>query len=518
MSKKKSYYYKEIPIENLLLNPDNARYVYTTELPDEISSIKELLNILETQIIALAKDIASDELNPNELPTVSPLIDDKDKFVVLDGNRRIACIKLMTTYKDNLESFGFSKKIVNLFKGLTSDIKNVYCVVFEEESLADSLLEKIHTSVPGVGQVKWDPLAQDKHKAKLGDITHRHALIELLKFSKHTPAETLEQLKKTRWFSKLDRFAKNNYMRKFGITFIDNDNIQLFLEEKEVIKGLCQLISDLQDKKATEIAQTEEVRDKYLQKFFPADKLPDPTKINKNKVIFNVTKKVMEVYEESTQDIESVEDNQISIESLEKSNLNVEKIVVENKQNITIDQTDYNKSSSDIENDMYETDASKSISSTKKQYSLIPENSYIDIKDTRTRELFEELKKVSAYSYKNTVAIAFRSLIEFSIDCFLISRNGKSANIPDNPHITLVEKIEKVYSQLESIYGNNTLKQKMPAIQFEMQNYRDKKGLDTIKILNLCVHHSNYYPDSDQLKTLYKNVEPFLKMIWENVK
>lgn len=522
MQKKTVYYYDQIPIENLLLNPDNARYVYVDDLPDEISSIKELLNMLETQLIALAKDISTDGLNPNELPIVCPAVDSNDKYIVMDGNRRVACIKLMTTYKNEIESFGFSKRVINVFKKLSSDIENVYCVVYEDESLVDPLLEKIHTSIPGVGRVSWDPLAQDKHKAKIGTITNRHALVELLKFSKHTPQETLENLKKPGWLSKLDRFAKNAYMSRFGIIFIGNDNIRLFLEEKEIIKGLCQLIYDLQNMHATKIVQTASLRENYLNNIFPVDKLPDSSKRNNNIVIFNTSKKVMEMYEDApdTKDADILIGTKRSDGFVEKEEHNTKSGAIINTTPVS-ESDNSAKETSLNENKSAEVD--KHTSNDKdykntKQYSLIPENSYINIKDTRTRELFEELKKVSVYWYKNTAAIAFRSLIEFSVDCFLISRNGKSANIPDNPHITLVEKIEKVYSQLESIYGNNTLKQKMPAIQFEMQNYRDKKGLDTIKILNLCVHHSNYYPDSDQLKTLYKNVEPFLKLIWENIK
>jgi len=518
MQKKTVYYYDRIPIENLLLNPGNARYVYVDDLPDEISSIKELLNMLEPQLIALAKDIAADGLNPNELPIVCPSVDNNDKYIVMDGNRRVACIKLMTTYKNDIESFGFSKKVVTIFNKLSSDIENVYCVVYEDESLVDPLLEKIHTSMPGIGQVRWDPLAQDKHKAKLGSITNRHALIELLKFSKYTPEKTLEDLKKTGWFSKLDRFAKNTYMRKFGISFIENDNIQLFLEESEVIKGICQLITDLQENKAAEIAQTEKLRDSYLYNVFPVDKLPDASKVNKNIIIFNTSKKVMEIYENSST---NKDDTLIDIIKTERVNKGEVKYETEANvfQNVSLTKdseiTSYDETDLNVDGEAKAT--SQDNYKKTKQYSLISESSYINIKDARTRELFDELKKVSVYYYKNTVSIAFRSLIEFSVDCFLISRNGKSASIPDNPHVTLVDKIEKVYSNLEGIYTSDKLKFLMPAIQLDIQNYRSKKSIDIIKTLNLCVHHTNYHPDPEQLKTIYKNVEPFLRLIWENI-
>lgn len=519
MQKKTAFYYDQIPIENLLLNPDNARYVYVDDLPDEISSIKELLNMLEPQLIALAKDIASDGLNPNELPIVCPTADNNDKYIVLDGNRRVACIKLLTIYKNNIESFGFSKRLVNVLNKLTSDIENVYCVVYEEESLVDSLLEKIHTSVPGVGQVKWDPQAQDKHKAKVGTITNRHALIEFIKFSKYTPQETLKNLKKPGWFSKLDRFAKNAYIGRFGISFIGDDKIRLFLEEKEIIKGLCQLIYDLQNMHATEIAQTEVLRENYLNNKFPVDKLPDPSKRNNKIVIFNALKKNMEVYE----DVIDEKDTGILIDTKDTGKLvNKEESASVNEPTPDMNTDSFSENSTNevapSEDEHNETDKHKGTNySATKQYYLIPKSSYIDIKDPRTRELFEELKKINVYLFKNTVSIAFRSLIEFSVDCFLINKNGKAAKYPDNPQFTLIDKIEKVYSNLESICNSIELKYLMPAIQIDIQNVRDKKGVDFIKTLNLCVHHTNYHPDPEQLKIIYKNVEPFLIKIWENI-
>lgn len=61
-------------------------------------------------------------------------------------------------------------------------------------------------------------------------------------------------------------------MKFFGIYFDENDNVQLLLEGSEAIKGLSLLIIDLQSKPATEIAQTEAVRNNYLYIEFPKDK------------------------------------------------------------------------------------------------------------------------------------------------------------------------------------------------------------------------------------------------------
>jgi len=199
----------------------------------------------QSDISKLAEDISLKGLNPNELPVIIPGPDDDNKYLVMDGNRRITSIKLMTQYKDRLEELGLSPASRRFFQNLQCDIKVVTCVLFEKEDRrVNDLLEKLHTSKPGISQKKWDPQAQDRHQFKNGGITKRLAIIEMLRSSDYTSSEARNALNQGGWTSKLKRFAEYE-ASFFGIGFDKENNIILFLEEKEVMKGLSQLVIDL---------------------------------------------------------------------------------------------------------------------------------------------------------------------------------------------------------------------------------------------------------------------------------
>lgn len=291
----KEYTIKEFTIEELYVNPDNARFINANELPDEMSAIRELTLMHKTHICNLAKDISKNGLNPNELPIVVPGPERDGRYLVMEGNRRITSIKLMTQYKKSLDKVGINSGHKKALSGLKCDIKTVVCVLYDDEDKVNALIEKIHTSKPGIGRVNWDPQAQDRHQFKCGSLSKRFALIELLRCSKYTNDKARSILRKHGWVSKLLRFVRNDsYMKMFGIKFDESNNIFLIYEEPEVIKGLSQLVVDLDGTVASEIAQTDDVRQTYIASF-PIDKRPNPKKVNNPLIMFNVETKQFEI-------------------------------------------------------------------------------------------------------------------------------------------------------------------------------------------------------------------------------
>lgn len=83
--------YKSIRPSQVLLDPENPR------LPDGTANDKEAINRLLAegygQLLALGRDLVErGEANPTELPIV---MKDGAKFLVLEGNRRFAALKLL---------------------------------------------------------------------------------------------------------------------------------------------------------------------------------------------------------------------------------------------------------------------------------------------------------------------------------------------------------------------------------------------------------------------------------------
>ena len=83
----------------------------------------------------------------------------------------------------------------------------------------------------------------------------------------------------------------------------------------------------------------------------------------------------------------------------------------------------------------------KSIISTNKRTSLIDPNEKMNIKDLRTKNLYDELQRINSERYVNVTSVSLRSLLEFSVNCFL---ERKKSTWAYNSNITLMYKIKKV--------------------------------------------------------------------------
>lgn len=516
-----NYKIRDLGIEELYVNPDNARFINSDELPDELSAIKELVSLNLDHAINLSKDIASNGLNPNELPIVMQA-SDENKFLVMDGNRRLTSIKLMTQYRDSIDDLGFSATQKRELLGLKCDIKTIRCVFCEDEDEVNYLLEKLHTSKSGISQVKWEPQAQDRHQLKIGMTTERLAIIEMLNCSKYTSSEAKNILNKKGWLSKLNRFMRKKYLSIFGIVFDKDNNIILYITESEVMKGLSQLVIDLEGTIANDIAQTAEVREKYLNEF-PSDKIPDKEKINNPLIIFDINTKEF-IKTNIPNEWDSVNDmNNKNSHNKAKKDDGTDKGDSQNNQKKGNNDQDTNGSyqnngqdSTDKNGKEKENNSSSSFRSTDERTTLIPKDDSIPIKDQRTLDLYNELQIINVSKYVNIVSIAFRSLIEFSINCFLNNKINKWAY---NERIPLIEKLEKTLSILESAVGKNQLKTEIPAIYISIDSYKSggRSDSNSITLLNLLIHNHNYHPTDKDLKSIYNNFRSLLFHIWNNI-
>ncbi len=147
MNKKK----QAIKIENLLVNPNNPRF-HPVKTQEEAISV--MLKEMKVKIKTLAKDIVDNGLNPGKFLLV--LKASNRKYIVLDGNRRLTAIKLIT----NPNIVKLDQKTVQFFKKLKQQFhspKTLDCIVFTTKEEANHWIKLEHTGEnKGVGQVSWD--------------------------------------------------------------------------------------------------------------------------------------------------------------------------------------------------------------------------------------------------------------------------------------------------------------------------------------------------------------------------
>ena len=144
---------EDIPISNLLLDAKNPR-LGTVE--DQAEALERLVAIRPAHLKNLAEDIAERGLHPGIDFLVYPNGD--GNFVVLDGNRRLAAIKLLTQPEIAPSAWtAINTEVLVDSKSL----ETLRCTIFESREEGRPWVERMHTGqMEGLGVVQWPPIAQ----------------------------------------------------------------------------------------------------------------------------------------------------------------------------------------------------------------------------------------------------------------------------------------------------------------------------------------------------------------------
>lgn len=158
--------YKTISVSELHVNPHNDRH---GELPSEDAAIKWLLKSRANHMRNLTKDIVA-EGRVYEPPLV---FEDENGYVVLDGNRRVTCLKLLSNPSlspdEDWRSF-FVQQSLKLQSGTVPD--TIECRIETDLDYIDEILYRRHTgSQNGIGQSQWNDVAKSNFVERSGKKT-----------------------------------------------------------------------------------------------------------------------------------------------------------------------------------------------------------------------------------------------------------------------------------------------------------------------------------------------------------
>jgi hypothetical protein len=526
---------KRVNIKDLIINPTNARFTIPLNDMDEKVAIEALCTDTDNHMDRLLQDIAENNLNSNELPIIMPSEMYDGKYEIMDGNRRLTCVKLLIQYKDKLDKFKIPRSIVNAIQRIkTINVdENIECVYSDDEAYVNNLLEKLHTFKTGISTVPWKPTAQERHNLNKGTLTKINALIKFLETSKYSNENIKKNLNRDKWVNKFKRFINNNKTIRnyFGFEFSNNlDEIIMYINEQEIVKGLAQLLQDSIDKTADGFAQKEKERNEYLDNF-RNQRIVDLSRINNPVLTYSIT----DGHISTTTLIpfpnpENLDENKEKLSNPndqgnhEKKLSNGKPMGQENNSKKSSNQNHPDRGNGKQEppnpnhanqknNKVEPNDVNKNQTTESRPY-LIPKNIPYTVSDQRTVDLLNELQTTYIKGHRNLIAIGFRSLIEFSVSVF-IEKKSKSYNSNGK---NLLDKIEHTVGKLESIHGQKVLKTIMPKI-YQVIDAKSNtiSQFGDISMFNLFVHHYKYHPQEEDLKVIYNNYEPYLKLLWEEI-
>ena len=441
---------RSIGLSSLLIDTQNPRL--ESILEGQNDALRTIAATQNRKLLVLAKDILEHGLNPMEFLLVMPASEDGERYVVLEGNRRIAALKILEN--PEIVHGAIDDALYESFKRLSVEyqrapIELIDCVVVSSREEADHWIELRHTGEnKGAGIVAWGAAEIERFKKRRRGVKSPHLqILEFLEERKVISPETRRKVPITN----LKRLIRTPYVREqLGID-IQNGDVVTNLPESEVTKGLKRIVEDLASGrvKVPDIYY-EEDRRRYIDSI--KEDLPDKSK----------------AFPEFFTLGEAPEEKKVRVRAR----------------------------------------GVRSKPPRRKRATLIPIRGFtLNIDQPRINEIYHELRGLKIEDFTNAVAVLFRVFLELSVDEYII-RNG----LHIDPMAKLSHKMQEVANHLKvrGILNDQQLKPVRRAAQ------SDSFLGTTLTTMHQYVHNQYFYPAPSDLLATWDSLEPFFVAIWNS--
>ncbi|ARU47240.1 hypothetical protein [Sulfurospirillum diekertiae] len=450
---------QKVSINDLILDTQNPRL---NEQPDENACIHAILNGKEQDIINLAKDIADNDLYPERIiASQHPSL--PNKWIVRDGNRRIAAIKLL--HEPRKAPPAIASKFEEISKKLHNFPSKVNITVFKSESDLLRFLHLKHTGKnDGVGQVEWGAISKALYSEKTGERNQNIKALNLLRwavenkiihtFDDNFPISTLA-----------DRLMSKERLYQIGFE-LQGNQIKLIKEPTSTINKVKHIIVDIQsgnlDSRGLNAAEAQkEYIDKLCEIYGDGTIKEEISTLESNKPMRDNTNQVQEPKEDSL-DEDNVPPPKPSQRPIPENQQDRKKLFIRNR---------------------------------------VPFS--IPIEERKAAKILAELKSIEIKSLPIAAAMLLRSLIEYATEYYL--RNN-SIICSDTRFAPKVRKCAEHMLQNNKITTNKKL-----VLEKRMSNEGDMMNVNT---LHAYVHSPNFHPDYQTLNAFWDEIEFYVTECW----
>ncbi len=442
-----------IVFTNIFLDTENPRHDASGSQPELMEAMVQSQN---RKLLKLAEDIVENGLGPEPF-YVMPYDSSRDKFIVLEGNRRLTALKLLhnpSSLPESTQPF-FKKKIKELSKKFSKKpISEVQCIVFNNRAAARRWIELKHTGEnEGAGTVAWDAISKRRFEAFKKGHTPELQVIEFI-LKEGNLDEAQKKLFAAIPVTTVKRLIDMPEVRKaLGLYKKEND-LLTSATKAEIRSALMEFFAPFAtgEKKVGDVYYREQ-RLNYLKRF-PEELRPD---------LKSATREPWKLLA-PPKDTEKKADSGASYKA---------------------------------------TIRSKPLS-TRRQ-TLIPPNFHLKIEHKRLNKIYQELKNLELDEYQNAGAVLLRVFLECSLDVYIDKNRIKIKKD------VLYEKIKGVADHLEDngLMSQDQLKPVRVAADKQYQH-----GLFSTNTLNAYIHNKDIQPNANELKTTWDNMELFMQTLW----
>lgn len=462
-----------VKLSNLYLDLHNPRY-------EEQRSQNEALNTIaeeqKDKLLVLLRDIIAHGLNPSDIPIVMPDKERVNGYIVLEGNRRIAALKLFKK-PAILTSASLRQKYSKLNeKNKEGIVKSIECLVVDSREEANLWIERKHEGeMNGAGTVRWDNVQKSRFLAsKTGKDSKAVQLIDFLKAATNGDEEFASQLGKVS-ATNLERLISTpEVCSDLGLVY-NHGEFSSKYEWEEILKGLKAIVKRLsQDDFNVSQIYLKDDRLKFMGSI-PPDELPDSSK--------------------RATDTWLLKDYRSQSRVPGKSGGKNDDTTTGTTDDNTVGADNYQRPT--------------------KRWHFVPDGLKLTIPNERSNRIFSELKQMSHVTMPNACAVMMRVFLELSVDCYLeefhLLKNG-AVSASKDPR-DLKQKTNEVINQMnqQKTYLDPA---KAKGIKTEINNDKSVFSIDT---LNAYVHNLSFNPIPETLMLSWDNIEPFIVALWKAI-
>lgn len=443
-----------VPLADLLLDQKNAR------LGDEQASQQQVYVTLAKQqgkrLVNLAENIVRHGTDPTNLPAVVATDDQRRKYRVIEGNRRVLALKAL----DNPAivggglSAGEQRRLGELAKLFEkTPVPELACVLFDNEEDALHWVTLRHTGAnDGAGLVEWDANEQDRFLSRHGQNRVRSAAGQILDYvdSVDGPSDS-----KARVMTTLQRILNTKEIReKLGIDVVGGQVVTHF-PAPEVLKGLRRIVNDLRSG-TVKVKDVYEAKDRlaYLAEF-SAGELPNPAARNNSPVLLSEADKIT-----------STGVAPVKPRSRPKPRTKAPRTSVALK------------------------------------------NCGINPTPPRLNSIFNELTALDADTFPNAGVVMLRVFLELTVD-HVISEYSLMPE-PERMNTPLSKRLKTVVDKLHS---EQLLDQQLKRAMYKIADSKDTIAASAMTF-NQYVHNKYVLPKPSEVRTAWDELQPFLQVVW----
>lgn len=449
-----------IKVTNLFIDLDNYRFEHQTS---QVEAINKMVDEYKGDLYNLAVDILANGLNPTDMPLVIKLPTDDNKFIVMEGNRRITTLKILLNPNliDNKHQ-ALKKKFIKLAaENETNVIRSLECGICANRDEAYLWIERKHSNgLHGIGTQQWNAIQKQRfEEATKGKTSMALQVINMLMDADTVDEKFKKQLESVK-VTNLQRLISDPAVRELLGISLQNGRLTSDMRKEVVTEALKEILTDMmkEDFKVYRIYKKED-RAEYIRSMF--DNSTSPNSVANKTTRWDFVKSQTVQRECDTEQIATV-----------------------------------------------------AIKPLKPRVTLVPKKYELPITDARVASIFHEMKGLVVRSYVNTAAIMLRIFLEMSVDVYIetfnLLRPGKITSSKSGK--SLLEKLQTVIEHLKTNKAANIDMTK--GMEFAMSNKNSPLSPET---LNSYVHNYRFSPMPDSLISEWDNVQPFFECLWQTV-